>query len=37
MLVEGGEVIGVMDGETELELELWDAGVFVNPEEVIAW
>lgn len=37
MLVEGGEVIGVMDGETELELELWDAGVFVNPEEVIVW
>lgn len=37
MLVEGGEVIGVLDGETELELELWDAGVFVNPEEVIAW
>lgn len=37
MLVEGGEVIGVMDGETELELELWDAGVYVNPEEVIAW
>ena len=35
--VEGGDVIGLMDGEKDLELELWDAGVFVNPEEVIAW
>jgi len=35
--VEAGEAIGVMDGQKELELELWDAGVFVNPEEVISW
>lgn len=36
-MVEDGEVIGLMDGEHELVVELWDAGTFVNPEEVIVW
>lgn len=36
-LVEAGEAIGLMDGTKELELEIWDAGTFVNPEEVIVW
>ena len=36
-LVEAGEAIGVMDGEKELVFEIWDAGQFVNPEEVITW
>ena len=35
--VEAGEAIGVMDGERNIEIELWDAGKFVNIEEVIAW
>lgn len=35
--VEAGEAIGIMDGSKELEMEIWDAGVFVNPEEVIVW
>lgn len=35
--VEAGEVIGLLDGTKELALELWDAGKFVNPEEVIVW
>lgn len=35
--VERGESLGLMDGEHELELELWDSGTFVNPEEVIVW
>ena len=36
-VVERGEAIGMLDGEKELMLELWDAGQFVNPEEVIVW
>ena len=35
--VEAGDAIGVMDGRKELELEIWDAGVFVDPEKVIVW
>ena len=35
--VEAGESIGLMDGEHDLVVELWDAGQFVNPEEVIVW
>ena len=35
--VERGEIIGWMDTEHELELELWDDGQSVNPEEVIVW
>jgi len=35
--VEAGEVIGLMNGGKELELEIWNAGQFVNPEEVIVW
>lgn len=35
--VEAGEAIGTLDGKKELEMEIWDAGVFVNPEEVIVW
>lgn len=37
VMVEAGEAIGTMEGKKELELEIWDAGVFVNPEEVIVW
>lgn len=37
MQVEAGDAIGTMDGEKELVFEIWDAGQFVNPEEVIAW
>lgn len=37
VMVEGGEAIGMMDGEKDLEISLWDAGTFINPEEVIAW
>ena len=36
-MVERGEVIGMMDGENDLVIELWDAGQTVNPEEVIVW
>lgn len=36
-LVEAGEAIGIMDGEKELVFEIWEAGRFVNPEEVIVW
>jgi len=35
--VESGESIGLVDGEHDLEVELWDGGQFVNPEEVIVW
>jgi septal ring factor EnvC (AmiA/AmiB activator) len=35
--VEAGEAIGLMDGSKDLELEIWEAGSFINPEEVIAW
>lgn len=35
--VEKGEVLGLMDAEHELVLELWDNGKPVNPEEVIVW
>ena len=35
--VEKGEVIGVTDGEHNLVFELWDAGQWINPEEVIVW
>ena len=35
--VEKGEAIGVTDGEHDLIFELWDAGQWVNPEEVIVW
>ena len=35
--VEQGESVGLMDGERDLVVELWDAGQFVNAEEVIVW
>ena len=35
--VERGESLGVMDGEHDIIIELWDDGKFVNPEEVIVW
>ena len=35
--VERGESIGMTDGEHDVEIELWDDGKFVNPEEVIVW
>ncbi|MBQ6723303.1 MAG: M23 family metallopeptidase [Paludibacteraceae bacterium] len=35
--VEAGESLGQMNGQTPLTIELWDAGQFVNPEEVIVW
>ena len=35
--VEKGESIGLADNEHDLQIELWDAGRFVNPEEVIVW
>ena len=35
--VEKGETIGLMDGTHDLNIELWDNGRFVNPEEVIVW
>ena len=35
--VERGEPIAQMDGKHDLVLEIWDAGKFVNPEEVIVW
>lgn len=35
--IERGEVLGVTDGGHDVIVELWDAGKFVNPEEVIAW
>ena len=35
--VEQGESVGLMDGEHDLVVELWDAGQFVNPEEVMVW
>ena len=35
--VETGESIGLMDDETDMSIEFWDAGKFVNPEEVIVW
>lgn len=36
-LVEQGESLGIMDEEQDVQIELWDAGQFVNPEEVIVW
>jgi septal ring factor EnvC (AmiA/AmiB activator) len=33
--VERGESIALMDGDHDLALEVWDAGKFVNPEEVM--
>lgn len=36
-IVEKGEAIGIADGEKDIEIELWDGGQFVNPEEVIVW
>ena len=35
--VEAGEAIGLMDGSKDLAFEIWEAGSFINPEEVIAW
>ncbi|MBR5677697.1 MAG: peptidoglycan DD-metalloendopeptidase family protein [Paludibacteraceae bacterium] len=35
--VESGESIGLVDGEHDVVVELWDAGKFINPEEVIVW
>ena len=35
--VEAGEAIGMMDGSKDLELEIWESGTFINPEEVIVW
>ena len=35
--VEQGESVGLMDGDRDLVVELWDAGQFVNPGEVIVW
>jgi septal ring factor EnvC (AmiA/AmiB activator) len=35
--VEKGEPVGMTDGEHDLCIECWDAGRFVNPEEVIVW
>lgn len=36
-LVESGEAIASMDGEHDLAFELWDAGQWLNFEEVMAW
>ena len=36
-MVERGESLGIMDGEKNVSIELWDGGQFVNPEEVIVW
>ena len=35
--VEPSEALAMMDGEHDLEFELWDDGKFMNFEEVIAW
>jgi hypothetical protein len=35
--VESGESLGIADGEHDIELELWDGGKHINPEEVIVW
>ena len=35
--VEAGEALGLMNGDRNIEIELWDGGKFVNIEEVIAW
>ena len=35
--VEAGEAIAMTDGDHDLVFELWNAGQFVNFEEVIAW
>lgn len=35
--VEQGESLGIMDAEQDVQIELWDAGQFINPEEVIVW
>jgi septal ring factor EnvC (AmiA/AmiB activator) len=36
-LVEAGDAVGQMDGQQDLEMEIWNAGEFVNPEEAIVW
>jgi septal ring factor EnvC (AmiA/AmiB activator) len=36
-LVEAGDAVGQMDGQLDLEMEIWNAGEFVNPEEAIVW
>lgn len=33
--VQAGESIGMMDGDAELEFELWEAGKPIDPEQVI--
>ena len=35
--VEQGESLGIMDAEQDVQIELWDAGQFIKPEEVIVW
>lgn len=35
--VERGETLGLTDGEHDVTIEIWEAGNFVNPEEVIVW
>ncbi len=35
--VEEGETIGLMNGEEFLLLEIWEAGKFINPEDVIVF
>ena len=35
--VEAGEAVAMMDGEHDLVFELWEAGKFVNFQEVIVW
>ena len=35
--IEAGESVGLMDGKNDLLVELWDAGQYINPEEVIVW
>jgi septal ring factor EnvC (AmiA/AmiB activator) len=37
VVVEKGESIGLMDGEHDLEIELWDEGQFVDFEEKIVF
>jgi len=35
--VEAGDALAMMDGEHDLVFELWNAGQFVNFQEVIVW
>ena len=35
--VEAGESVGLMDGKTDLRIEIWDGGSFIDPEDVIVW